>query len=179
LRAATIAKNYAEALFQLGERSGEGQSVEYAPLLEALAAAVEASPRVEMVLMSPKVTKQRKAELLAAALPMAPKPFVLFLQAVVKRGRQLMLGLIAEQYAGLLDIKFNRVRAGVTLAREPDATLKQQITEALSKAVGKEVITGFDVEPEILGGAIVKLGDRKRDGSLRRKLKQLRMQLLQ
>lgn len=177
MRAATIAKNYAETLFELGEEAG--QTEQYAPLLEALAAAVHASPRVEMVLMSPKVTKQRKAELLAAALPGAPKPFVLFLQAVVKRGRQLMLAEIAEQYAGLLDIKFNRVRAGVTLAREPDAALQKQITEALSKAVGKEVVAGFAVEPEILGGAIVKLGDRKRDGSLRRKLKQLRMQLLQ
>jgi F-type H+-transporting ATPase subunit delta len=177
LRAVSIARNYAEALFQLGER--HGQSVEYAPLLEALAAAVHASPRVEMVLMSPKITRQRKAELLAAALPTAPKPFVLFLQAVVKRGRQLMLAEIAEQYAGLLDVKFNRVRAGVTLAREPDPQLKQQITEALAKVLGKEVVAGFAVDAEILGGAIVKLGDRQRDGSLRRKLKQLRMQLLQ
>ena len=176
MRAATIAKNYAEALFALGEESG--RSVEYAPLLEALAAAVHASPRVEMVLMSPKVTKARKAELLAKALPMAPKEFVLFLQAVVKRGRQLMLGEIAEQYAGLLDIKFNRVRAGITLARQPDADLQRRITEALAKATGKEVVAGFAVEPEILGGAIVRLGDRVRDGSVRRKLKQLRTQLL-
>ena len=176
MRAATIAKNYAEALFALGEASG--RAVEYAPMLEALAAAVHASPRVEMVLMSPKVTKARKVELLAAALPDAPKEFVLFLQAVVKRGRQLMLGEIAEQYAGLLDVKFNRVRAGITLARTPDAELQRSITEALSKALGKEVVPGFAVEPDILGGAIVKVGDRQLDGSVRRKLKQLRRQLL-
>jgi len=176
LRAATIAKNYAEALFALGEESG--RTVEYAPLLEALAAAVHASPRVEMVLMSPKVTKARKAELLAAALPDAPKEFVLFLQAVVRRGRQLMLGEIAEQYAGLLDVKFNRVRAGITLARAPDAELQRSITEALAKALGKEIVPGFAIEPDILGGAIVKVGDRQLDGSLRRKLKQLRRQLL-
>ena len=176
MRAATIAKNYAEALFALGEESG--RTVEYAPLLEALAAAVHASPRVEMVLMSPKVTKARKAELLAAALPDAPKEFVLFLQAVVRRGRQLMLGEIAEQYAGLLDVKFNRVRAGITLARAPDAELQRSITEALAKALGKEIVPGFAIEPDILGGAIVKVGDRQLDGSLRRKLKQLRRQLL-
>ncbi|HEV8150167.1 MAG TPA: ATP synthase F1 subunit delta [Gemmatimonadales bacterium] len=176
MRSATIAKNYAEALFALGER--RGQSEAYAGLLEALAAAVHASPKVEAVLMSPKVTKPRKAELLAAALPGAPRDFVLFLQAVVKRGRQLLLGEIAREYAGLLDVKFNRVRAGVTLARQPDPQLQAEITAALSRALGKEIVAGFAVEPEILGGALVRLGDRMLDGSVRRRLKQLRRQLL-
>ena len=177
MRAATIAKNYAEALFELGE--GSGRAEEYAGLIEALAAAVHASPRVETVLMSPKVTKARKAELLAAALPGAPKEFVHFLQAVVKRGRQLLLPEIATGYAGLLDLKFNRARAGITLAREPDPALRAAITAALSRALGKEIVAGFAVEPEILGGAIVRVGDRMLDGSVRRKLKQLRRQLLQ
>lgn len=176
MRAATIAKNYAEVLFTLGERSGNAEA--YAGMLEALAAAVHASPRVETVLMSPKVTKPRKAELLAAALPTAPREFVLFLEAVVKRGRQLLLGEIATAYAGLLDVKFNRVRAGITLAREPNLELQAAITAALGLALGKEIVAGFSVEPEILGGAVVRLGDRMLDGSVRRKLKQLRRQLL-
>jgi F-type H+-transporting ATPase subunit delta len=176
LRTATIAKNYAEALFELGEPHGRAE--EYGQLLEALSAAVHASARVETVLMSPKVTKARKVELLATALPGAPREFVLYLQAVIKRGRQLLLPNIAQEYAGLLDVKFNRVRAGITLARKPDAALQASITEALSKALGKEIVAGFAVEPEILGGAIVRLGDRMLDGSVRRKLKQLRRQLL-
>jgi F-type H+-transporting ATPase subunit delta len=176
LRTATIAKNYAQALFTLGE--GSGRTEEFARLIEALAAAVHASPRVETVLMSPKVTKARKVELLATALPGAPREFVLFLQAVIKRGRQLLLPDIAQQYAGLLDVKFNRVRAGITLARQPDAALKAQITETLAKALGKEIVAGFAVEPEILGGAIVRVGERMLDGSVRRRLKQLRRQLL-
>ena len=176
MRAATIARNYAEALFRLGEKSGNAER--YAGLIEALAAAVHASPRVEMVLMSPKVTKARKAELLAKGVPEAPKEFGHFLHAVVKRGRQLLLGEIATQYGALLDVKFNRVRAGITLAREPDPALQQSITEALAKALGKEIVAGFAVEPEILGGVVVRVGERMLDGSVRRKLKQLRRQLL-
>ena len=138
-------------------------------MIEALAAAVHASP---------KVTKARKAELLAAALPEAPREFVLFLQAVVKRGRQLLLGEIANQYAALLDVKFNRVRAGITLAQRPNPQLQAQITEGLAKSLGKEIVAGFAVDPEILGGAIVRVGDRMLDGSVRRRLKQLRRQML-
>ena len=97
MRAATIARNYAEALFALGEESGRGE--QYLDLLEGLAAAVDASERARAVLMSPKVTRTRKAEILAAAVPGAPKELALFLQAVVKRGRQLLLGEIANEYA--------------------------------------------------------------------------------
>ncbi len=176
MRNPAVARNYAEALFALGEKSGRGES--YAGLLDALAAAIAASPRVEAVLMSPKVTRQRKAELLAAALPKAPRELVLFLQAVVKRGRQLMLADIGDAYAELLDRKHNRVRAGITLAREPDPAFKKSIVGALSKALGKEIVAGWAVEPALLGGAVVRVGDRVMDGSVRRRLKQLRRQLL-
>jgi F-type H+-transporting ATPase subunit delta len=175
VRAATIARNYAEALFGLGEKSGNTDT--YAGLVDAVAAAVEASPKVEAFLMSPKVSRATKAQVLVKAVAGAPSEFVRFIQAVVKRGRQLFFGDIAKEYAGLLDLKFNRVRAGITLAREPDPALRQQIAEALSKAVGKEIVAGFAVDPDILGGAIVRIGERRLDGSLRRRLTQLRRQL--
>ena len=59
MRPASIALNYAEALFALGDKSGQAE--QYHALLEALAAAVDASPRAQAVLMSPKITKARKA----------------------------------------------------------------------------------------------------------------------
>ncbi|HEU5217907.1 MAG TPA: ATP synthase F1 subunit delta [Gemmatimonadales bacterium] len=176
MRPVSIALNYAEALFSLGETSG--RSEEYAGLLEAIASAVDGSPKAQAVLMSPKVTKTRKAEILAAALPGAPREFVLFLTAVVKRGRQLLLGEMAAAYRGLLDVKFNRVRAGITLARTPDPAMQAGITEALEKALGKEVLASFAVDPDLLGGAIIRVGDRVLDGSVRRKLAQLKRQLL-
>jgi F-type H+-transporting ATPase subunit delta len=176
LKNPAIARNYAEALFELGEKSGLGAP--YADLLHALAAAIAASPRAEAVLMSPKVTRTRKAELLAATLPRAPRELVLFLQAVVKRGRQLLLADIADAYSLLLDEKHNRVRAGITLAREPDPALKQAIVDALAEAMGKEIVPGWAVEPDLIGGAVIRVGDRVMDGSVRRKLKQLRRQLL-
>ena len=177
MRAPTIARNYAEVLYTLGERSGRTE--EYARLLDALAGAVETSSEAQAVLMSPKVTKARKAELLAAALPGSEaKELVHFLRAVVQRGRQLALSEIARQYALLVDVKHNRVRAGITLARSPDPELQAAISASLGKALGKEVVPTFTVEPEILGGTIVRVGDRVLDGSVRRKLAQLRRQLL-
>lgn len=172
----TIARNYAEALFALGERSG--QTARYAELIDALAGAVETTPAVQGVLMSPRVPKAAKARLLGAALSDAPREFVLFLQALVKRGRQQLLRPIAAEYMALLDIKLNRVRAGVTLARPADEALRRSIAEALSRQLGKEVLPSFSVDPEILGGSIVRVGERIHDGSLRRRLTKLRRHLL-
>ena len=176
MRSETIARNYAEALFELGERSGQTQR--YAELIDALAGAVETTPEVQAVLMSPRVPKAAKGRILAGALSDAPREFVLFLQALVKRGRQYLLREIASEYTGLLDIKFNRIRAGVTLAQPADDVLRRNIQERLSRQLGKEVIPSFSVDPAILGGVVVRVGERIHDGSVRRRLTKLRRHLL-
>ena len=176
MRSVTIARNYAEALFDLGEQTG--QTDQYGRLLDAVAATVLASPEVQTILTSPRVPKAEKARILGAALRDTPRPFVLFLQAVVKRGRQALLNEIAREYEALIDIKHNRIRAGVTLARTIDEKLREQVRAGLSRHFGKEVVAEFSVDPEILGGAVVRIGTRHYDGSLRRKLTMLRRQLL-
>jgi F-type H+-transporting ATPase subunit delta len=176
MRPITIARNYAEALFELGEQSG--QSDRFAQLIDAVAAAVETTPEIQAVLNSPRVPKAEKVRLLGTALHDAPRGFVLFLQALVKRGRQPLLREIASEYDALLDIKHNRIRAGVTLARPADERVREQIRQALSRQLGKEVVAGYSVDPEILGGAVVRIGTRHYDGSLRRRLTKLRRHLL-
>ena len=68
--------------------------------------------------------------------------------------------------------------AGVTLAHEPDARLQKQIVESLTQALGKEVRAHFRAERAILGGVVVRVGDRIYDGSVRRKLAVLRRKML-
>ena len=174
MRTVTIARNYAEALFDLGERSG--QTARYADLIDAVAAAVENTPEVEAVLMSPRVPKAEKSRLLAASLTGAPREFVLFLQALVKRSRQRLLREIATEFHGLLDIKLKRIRAGVTLVRPADEALQRSIQEQLSLGCGKDVIASFSVYPEILGCVVVRVGERIHDGSVRRRMTKLKRQ---
>jgi F-type H+-transporting ATPase subunit delta len=176
VRAESVALNYAEALFELGE--GSGKTELYMDLLDAVANGIGAVPRARAVLRSPKVTKAQKCALLAAALPGVPAEFLGFLQAVIKRGRQALFGEMVNQYQKLLDQKLNRVRAAVTLARPADEALRRRIAESLGRVVGKEVLPHFHEDPEILGGIMVRVGDRVFDGSVRRRMTLLRRQLL-
>lgn len=175
MREITIARNYAETLFVLGGKAGAAQP--YGELLDETAAAF-ATPGIEAALMSPRVTKEQKVTIVTTALQGAPKSFVLFVVAVIRRGRQLLIPMIADEYRVLLDAQLGRVRASITLARDADPLTRQVIAERLSKAIGKDVIAAFATDPAILGGTIVKIGDQVYDGSVRKRLGRLRRQLL-
>lgn len=176
MRPVTIARNYSETLFILAEKSGRIQ--EYADLIDAVAQGVATAPKVQAVLMSPRVTKAQKARLFAEALPDAPREFVLFLQAVIRRGRQGLLTDIAQEFHVLHDLKLNRIRAAVTMARPVDETLRQQVARRLTEVMGQQVLPHFHEDPAILGGVVVRVGDRVFDGSVRRKMTLLRRALL-
>ena len=171
MKSVTVARNYAEALFAAGAK--------YGGLLDAVAGAIQADERIATVLESPRVSKTAKGQILERALKgEAPREFVRFLQAVVRRGRQALLPEIAQEYQVLLDVKLNRVHAGVTLSDEPDARTQKQVVERLTKALGREVRAYFRSDPKILGGVVVRVGDRIFDGSVRRRLTALQRRML-
>ena len=171
MKSVTVARNYAEALFTVGDSFGE--------LIDAVAGAVAADPRIEAMLASPRVSKGVKAGILERALKgEAPAEFVRFLQAVVRRGRQGLFGEIAQEYQVLLDKRLNRVHAGVTLAQEPDARIEKDIVARLTEVLGREVRAHFRTDRNIVGGVVVRVGDRIFDGSVRRRLMALKRRML-
>jgi len=177
LREPTIARNYAEALFTSGEKAGVTER--YAQLLEAVAGAIAADEKIQAVLETPQVSKPQKQAILAKALEgRAPEPFIRFLGAIIRRGRQGIIAGISREYLALVDVKMDRVHAGVVIAREPEEKLKKEIGKRLSEVFGKAVIPHFRTDRAILGGVVVRVGDQVMDGSLRRKLVALRRQML-
>lgn len=177
MRVSTIAKNYAEALFEAGEH--ETATAAFGDYLEAVSAAIEGDDRIRLVLESPRVPKATKADLLREALEgHAPETFVRFLDAVVRRGRQGIIPQINGEFHGLLDVKLNRVHAAVTVARMPDEALQREIKERLSAVFKKDVIPHYRESPAIVGGLVIRVGDKVMDGSVRRKLMRLRSQML-
>jgi len=172
-----VARNYAEALLALAK---EQKAVErYGDLLDALAGAVEVTPAVKAVLMSPRVRKDAKRAVLAKALKgVAPEGFVRFLEAIVQRGRQGILPEISAAYQAQSDQFFNRVHASVTTAKPVDAKLQKQIVTRLEAAVGKTVLPHYHVDAAVMGGIVVRVGDRVFDGSIRRRLQVLKRSML-
>jgi len=177
MRSGPVSRNYAETLLLLAQRHDAVPA--YGAWLDAVAGALATEPRFVAVLSSPRVRKERKKQLLRDALgASAPTPFVRFLESVVQRGRQGLLREIAQVYEELVDVHLGRVHAGVTTAHPPAPDLEAAIGAALSRMAGKEVLPHFRTDPGLLGGIIVRIGDRVLDGSLRRRLQLLRYKML-
>jgi F-type H+-transporting ATPase subunit delta len=85
---------------------------------------------------------------------------------------------VSSEYDKLLDIHEGRVHANVTVARETSAEDEAKIAEQLSRVIGKTVVPHLNVNPAILGGVVVKIGDTVMDGSVRRRLARLKGQIL-
>jgi F-type H+-transporting ATPase subunit delta len=173
VREPTIARNYAEALLLAARETGEEDLS--GELLAAVAGAVKADPRLALALELPRISKATKLRIVERALAdIAPPRFVRFMQSVVRRGRQSLLGEMSNQYQALLDRELNRVHARVTIAREPEPDLVEAIRVRLEATLEKTVIPHVRVDPHLLGGVVIRVGERVFDGSLRRRLRNLR-----
>jgi F-type H+-transporting ATPase subunit delta len=177
MREATIARNYAETLLELARRAGDLQA--WGQAIDDVAEAMQNDRRLRLFLESPRVSSAQKNKIIGRAFEgQLPPVFVRFLQAVVTHRRQMLLPAIAREYHDLVDQVEGRVHANVTVTAEPNAAERRAISSELSRAYGKEVVPHFTVNPAIIGGVVVRIGDTVLDGSVRRRLATLRSRML-
>jgi len=173
----TIGRNYAETLLTLAKR--EGQAEAWGTLIESIASAMQEDHTLKTFLESPKLAASRKIEILQTALgKRVPPLFLRFLETVIMKRRQMVIPEIAQEYRALIDASEDRVHANVTVAREPAEQEKEALVQQLSRLFGKRVVPHISINPAILGGVIVKVGDTVMDGSVRRRLASLRGRML-
>ncbi len=177
MREPTIARNYAETLLELAQKAGDLRA--WGEMIDRVADAMESDRRLRVFLESPRVSAQRKNEILQKAFGgQLPRNFVRYLQALVTHRRQLLIPAIAHEYHNLVDRVEGRVHASVTVVREADESDVALVTSHLSRSLGKDVVPHFHVNPSILGGVIVRVGDTVLDGSVRRRLAKLRARMV-
>ncbi len=176
MRESSIARNYAETLLELARRANDLAG--WGELIDGVADAVQRDRTLRAFLESPRVAATRKNEIIEKAFGgQLPRTFVRFLQALVNHRRQMLIPAIAREYHDLVDQVEGRIHAAVTVARDSDPSERQVIADRLSKAFGKEVVPHFAVNPDLLGGLVVRVGDVVLDGSIRRRLALLRTRM--
>jgi F-type H+-transporting ATPase subunit delta len=177
MRNPTIARNYAEALLALARKAKDLDG--WGALVGGLADAIQSDERLTNFLAAPQVSASEKNRLLERALAgNVPRPLLRFVQKVVDNRRQMLLPDIATEYANLVDEQTGRVHAQVTVAREVTDGDRASIAARLSEALGKTVVPHIHVNPGILGGVLVRIGDTVMDGSVRKRIATLRSRLM-
>ena len=177
MRDSTIARNYAETLLVLATRAEDLRG--WGRMLSDVAAAMQENPTLRLFLESPKVSAVQKNEVIGKAFnDRMPRLMMRFIQSVVSHRRQMLIPEIAEEYLNLVDAAEGRIHARVTVAKETDDADRDAIARQLSRMFGKDVVPHLTVDPAIMGGVIVHVGDTVLDGSVRKRLSSLRRRML-
>jgi F-type H+-transporting ATPase subunit delta len=168
------AKRYAEAAYLIAQEDGTTQA--WAEGLRALST-LYADPAAAAFLANSRVPLPPKRELVEKALA-GVQPEVLNLALILlRRGRTVLGPGIAEAFQELLDeasgISHATVTTAVPLTGEELAAVKQKLADI----TGGEVVVETEVDEGIIGGVVVRIGDRLIDGSTKNKLIALKQQL--
>ncbi len=167
---------YAAAILEVAR--GEGELDRVGDELYRISRAFASSAELRDALTDPRLPSERKLGVVEDLLESRVSPLTLNLVTfIVAAGRARDLTAIADRLADKAAEEENRVIAEVRAAVELDGETVARLTEALSKATGKQVEVKTVVDPAVIGGLVARVGDTVIDGSVRRRFEDLRQQL--
>ena len=168
---ATVARPYAEAAFRSAVEANDLGAVAQSL---ALVAAITRDEQMHSILLNPKVTASQKKEIFDSAAGSRLHPVVRNLVGMlVDNHRSVLIGSIHEQFEGLKHEHERVLRARITSAQPLTDAQRDDIVGALERRYGKKVEAELDVDPRLLGGARVQVGDQVIHASVRDALAQM------
>ena len=173
-----MAGRYAQALYQLALEQGSTDQV--AADLKSFAAMIAESADLARLVRSPVFSSQEQVKALDAIFTRAGITGVAanFIKLVATKRRLFAIGDMTANYARLHDAARGVTRADVTVAEPLSAVHLEALKNALLQVTGgKSVDVTVKVDPEIVGGVVVKLGSRMIDDSLKTKLNSIRTRM--
>jgi F-type H+-transporting ATPase subunit delta len=169
-----IARRYARAVFGLGEGNPErtGRLLEE---FDRLVEQIVASPDLRRCLLTPLFPRAERrgvvdelCEQLDLSLEIRATAAIL-----VKENRMQLLPTIRDELRSLVDQMAGRLEAQVVSARPLDDAQQESLRRALARRVDADVSLRLEVDPDLIGGVIARIGDLLLDGSVRTQLENL------
>jgi F-type H+-transporting ATPase subunit delta len=173
--ASSAAKRYAQAVFSLGKEQG---TLDAWQSDLGLLANVVADRAAATYLSNPSVAGERKVATIEGALGDDVQPETRNLvKMLVERGRITLLPQIQEIFDDQLRAERGIAVAQVTTAERLNDAERELVREKLEAMTGQRIELALKIDPEIIGGIIVRIGDQVIDGSVRNKLEKMRARL--
>ncbi len=170
---ASLAGRYASALFELARDQRQIESV--GKSLDALGQALLDSKDFDELVSSPLVSRDEAAKAFAALAPQLQLDPITsnFLGVLARNGRKGQLRSVIRAFRRLAAEQRGETTADVVTARPLNDDQLAQLRQQLRARAGRDVTIDATVDPNILGGIVVKLGSQQIDASIRTKLNRL------
>lgn len=173
-----VGEIYAKALLAVGNDGGKVDVL--VDQLGDVAQAVAEIPTLKAALESPRIDADAKMGLLSKAFGDKVDGSLLnFLKLLAKKGRFNCLGSAAVSASKLRDDAAGRIQAVLTTASEVDDSVRDRIAKRLSEVIGQEVSLASQVDPAVIGGVVVRVGDTVYDGSVLNQLAQVKAKAIE
>jgi F-type H+-transporting ATPase subunit delta len=167
------APKYAKALFEIGERDGKLDV--FSEQLKSVATVFNTHRDLSQLMFHPQVNTQVKKETLQKIFGQDIDKIIMnFLMLLVDRRRISGINNIWNEFRHLFNAAKNVEEAEVTTAVSLSETVKAALQQKLSKVTGKNIVLHMKVNPSIVGGVVVRIGDKLIDGSIVSQLANLR-----
>ena len=174
---ARLARVYAEALIALAAKNNEADAI--GEELNTLAFGVFANnPGVENFFSSPAVSTRNKQSILGGSLAGTSPLMQKFLGLLNQNRRIFLLRDVAGAYQKIRDTEAGRVRVTVRSATPLNDAQQDDLKKTLAEKLNKQPILAMKVDPDLLGGLLVQVGDRIYDTTVKSRLDNLRNHLL-
>lgn len=172
-----IGKVYAASLFQLAQQQRAGKAVR--DELNELAAFVDGNQLFADFLSNPTVDVEARKNVIEKAFRGRLSDIVVDTLQVMNRGnRMVLVGALAAAFAGIHEEHAGGVAVQVQTAVPLSDAARARLQAVISKKTGKNAKIKESVDPNLLGGLVVRVGDDKLDGSVARKLAELSANML-
>jgi ATP synthase F1 delta subunit len=172
-----IADVYARALFQVASDRGQLDTVR--EQLAQFVDAMSANHDMKIFFFSPYFSTAEKKDGLRRTVEGAEETFMSFLETLVERYRMPAIFRIRARYEELWDVEMKLLPVEVTSAVQLDEAIVRSIGEKIGRQTGNKIELTSVVDPEILGGIVLRVGNFILDASIRNRLNQLRKQVMQ
>jgi len=174
----SVDKVYAQALFEIAEQAGQTDAI--GQELGELAQLIQTQPDLAKLISS----RVLRAESLASALKSifegkVSDTLYRFLQVLNRKGRIANLPGVIVAYQRLVEEKQGVVEVEAFVAAPLDESQANQVAAGVGKAIGRNVSLKQHVDPSLIGGLKLRVGDRLIDGSAATQLKILRQRIVQ
>jgi F-type H+-transporting ATPase subunit delta len=174
-----VARVYADALYQAAERQGLAEEV-LRELDELVNGVFRRDPGLEVFFASASIGRDRKAEVLRSAFThRASDVFVHFLEVLNHHERLGLVRAVADAYRNLYNRRAHRVTVQVFSAVPLTDDERRRVCDDVRGVAHVEPILEEKVQPELLGGLVIRVGDWVYDASVRNRLDTVRDQLIE
>ena len=172
-----LAQVYARALFEVAGE--QGKLDELREQLVQFAEALEGDRQLAIFFFSPYFSTAEKEQGLERMLDGADESFVNFLRLLIEKHRMPVLFRIRHEYERLWDEENKVLPVEITSAIELDRATTENLGNTIGERAGRKVTLAARVDPEIIGGVVVRVGNSILDASIRNRLEQLHRHVAQ